>query len=143
MNISPINNNQPQFKARLPKTEINTLVDSALSHDKNAGIPKLYTLLEGLDNMTGEKAELKTLARNSQSSVLGFGLDSFKSNHCQLRIDDELVAEGPNIYDTLYSAVTSAQTKDGKKIPMPGAVFDIMWWKNCQKTIEDVKKLLN
>ncbi len=143
MKIMPINNTtQPKFNARLPKRELNTLVDSALVHDKKAGIPKLYTLLEGLDKMSGEKAELKNIYRNSQSDVVGFASGSYDIGYCQLRIDGKLVAEGSNSYDILYSAVTSKQTNDGKKIAMPQTVFDLMWWENTDKTYSDVEKLL-
>lgn len=141
MKIVPISNNQSQFKARLPLVEMNTLVDSALSHDKNAGIPKLYTLLEGLDNMPGIKAEMKSWVRNNQSCIVGFSPDRFLSQ-CQLRIDGVLIEEGKDIFSTLYRAVTSTKTKDGRKINMPGAVFDIMWWENRDKTVDDIKGLL-
>ena len=140
MKIIPINNSQPQFKAKLPKTELNTLVDSALCHDKVAGIPKLYTLLESLDKMSGEKAEIKSWIRNSQSQVIGLISDC--GGQYQFRIDGELKEEGRNIFDTLYNAVTTAKTKDGKKIPMPKTVFDMMWWNNSDKTIADVENLL-
>ena len=73
MKVMPINNNKTQFQAKLPKGDLNTLVSSALSHDKEAGIAKLYTLLEGLEKLPGEKAELKTMLRNSQSDIIGFG----------------------------------------------------------------------
>lgn len=142
MKISPINNNQPQFRAKLPKSELNSFVSSALTRDKNAGIPKLYTLLEQLDKTPGDKAEIKSLIKNNQSSVLGFGLDCYGTNHCQLRIDGKLVGEGSNIYDTLYSAMTSAKTKDGRKISMPQSVFDIMWWENRDKTVQDMEQFL-
>jgi hypothetical protein len=138
MKISPINNSQPQFKAKLPKKEINAVISSALTHDKQAGIQKLYTLLERLDKMPGDKAELTSLAVNSQSQLIGFM--SRHDNTCQLRIDNKLVDEGTNTYDVLYSATTSAKTKDGKKIHMPQAVFDTMWWENADKTTQDLEQ---
>ena len=140
MKILPINNTQPQFKANLPKKEINTIIDSALSHDKQAGIPKLYTLLERLDKMPGRNAEIKTLARNNQSSLMGFGTDYFNANYWQLRVDDKLVSEGPNAYDLLYSATTSTKPTDGRKIAMPQAVFDLLWWENREKTAQDIEQ---
>lgn len=142
MKVTPINNNQLQFRANLPKKELTTLVDSALCHDKTAGIPKLYTLLEQLDKMPGDKAKLTTIIKNSQSDVVGLAAGFFKPNSCQLRIDDELVAEGQNIFDTLYSYVTSKQTKDGKKIQMPQTIFDALWWNNAEKNVSDVESLL-
>ena len=140
MRIVPINNNQPQFSAKLPKSELNNLVDSALRNDKEAGIPKLYTLLDGLDKIQGEKAEIKNLIRNSQSQLIGFYPQ--RNNSYQLRIDNELKAEGTDTFDVLYSAVTSAKTKDGKRISMPKSVFDLMWWGNKDKTYNDVEQLL-
>jgi len=142
MKILPISCNQAQFKAKLPKDSLNTIVDSALSHDKQAGIPQLYTLLEQLDKMPGKKAELKSLITNSQSNILGFSSNSSRLNHCQLRIDGVLTEEGNNVFDILYSAVTSAKTKDGRKIAMPKSVFDFLWWQNKEKTIQDVEQLL-
>jgi len=141
MKIMPINNTcQQNFGARLPKSEFNTIVDSALRNDKNAGIPKLYTLLEKLDKMPGEKAELKSWMRNNQSEI-GY-LSRDLGNTCQLRIDGKLAEEGSNIFDVLYSATTSAKTKDGKKIPMPKTVFDLMWWENRDKTAKDIEQIL-
>ena len=71
MKILPVSNNQPNFGAKLPKSQINNVIDSALVSDKIAGIPKVYTLLEKLDSMPGDKAEFKTLLRNSQSQFVG------------------------------------------------------------------------
>jgi hypothetical protein len=138
MKILPVNNNNPKFGAKLPKKEINTVIDSALNRDKQAGIPKLYTLLERLDKMPGNKAELTSLFVNSQSQLIGYG--ARRDNTCQLRIDDQLVGEGTNIYDVLYSATTSAKTQDGKKISMPQSVFDLMWWENREKTSHDLEQ---
>lgn len=140
MRIMPINNNQPSFEARLPKRELNTMVDAALSHDKEAGLPKLYTLLQQLDKMPGEKAELKSWIIRRIPSGIGFA--SSYENRYQLRVDNKLIEEGSNAFDVLYSAVTSFKTKDGKKIHMPKAVFDPMWWKNRNKSAEDIEKLL-
>ena len=140
MRTAPINSYQPQFTAKLPQKELNNLVDSALNHDKQAGIPKLYTLLERLDKMPGDKAELTSLLANNQSQLIGFIPRQYST--FQLRIDNKLVDEGSNIYDVLYSAVTSAKTKNGKKISMPKTVFDLMWWNNKEKDIKDVETLL-
>ena len=138
MRVLPINNNQQSFSAKLPKSELNTVIDSALNHDKSAGVPKLYTLLDKLDKMPGEKAELKAWLRNNQSDLIGFVPRA--ESTCQLRIDGKLVEEGSNTYNVLYSAVTSAKTKDGKKISMPNSVFDLMWWENRDKTAKDLEQ---
>lgn len=139
MKILPINNKQTEFKARLSKKELNTVIDSALSHDKQAGIPKLYTLLERLDKMPGNNAELKSWNRNNPTEIIGF-LSKTSDSTCQLRIDNNLAAEGSNVFDVLYSAITSSKTKDGKKIDMPKSVFDLMWWENREKTARDLEQ---
>lgn len=140
MKVLPISSNQQQFKARLPKSAFDTIVTSAWSKDKDAGMQKLYTLLQALDKIPGEKAEIKSVVVNNQSNLIGYRLRD--SHICQLKIDGKLIEEGSNIFDVLYSAVTSSTTKDGKKIKMPGAVFDIMWWENRDKTRDDVMELL-
>ena len=138
MQIMPINNNQPRFGAKLPKQEMNKVIDSALFHDKQAGIPKLYTLLERLDKIPGEKAELKSLFVNNQSQLIGYW--SQHPSTCQLRVDDTLISEGQNAFDVLYSGTTSVKTKDGKRIAMPQSVFDRLWWENVDKTAQDLEQ---
>ena len=50
MNIQSINNNYPTtFKARLPKAEVNNLIQEAKTIP--SGLPKLYTLLNFLDKI--------------------------------------------------------------------------------------------
>jgi len=138
MKILPISSNQPKFMAKLPKKELYSVMDSALCRDSQAGIQKLYTILECLDKMPGKNAELTSLIANSQSQLIGYM--SRRDNTCQLRIDNKLVSEGTNIYDVLYSAATCAKTNDGKKIAMPSSVFDLMWWKNRAKTVQDLEQ---
>lgn len=138
MKILPINNNhKTSFGAKFSTKECNNLIDSALCHDKQAGIQKLYTLLEKLDKMPGKNAELKTWARNNQSDVVGF-MSKSDGFGCQIRIDGKLAAEGRDCYEALYSAVTSKRTKDGEKIAMPKSVFDLLWWGNAEKTTKDL-----
>lgn len=131
MRIAPINNSQPKFgtKLSLKKVDINTMVGEALEHDKNAGIPKLYTLLQYLKKMPDETAEFSKLA----------GLNY---NHYQLRINNKLVQEGRDTYEILYNFTTPKKTEDGKIIPMPTSIFEDDWWKNVGKTYRDIEKLL-
>ena len=132
MKIMPITNKQPQFgtKLKLQRIDVNTIVGDALSHDINAGIPKLYTLLQYLKKMPEETAEFSRLK----------GLDY---NHYQLRINNKLVKEGRDTYEILYDLTTPKKTSDGKKIPMPTSIFEKSWWENTDKTYQDIEEMLN
>ena len=141
MKILSINNNyQPRFGINLSKKEGPKLIKAALSHDEEAGIAKLYTLLALLDKIPGNNATLKTVRLSRKEQPLGFCPSN--PNIYQLRIDGKLIGEDYNLYNMLYSAITSKQTEEGEKIPMPQTAFDAMWRVNTDKTEQDIEQFL-
>ena len=142
MKISSINNSVSSFNAKLPKREVLELVNIAKLDKNNTGIPKLYTLLDLLKKFTGKKADFKTEIETSRYLACGqMGPFHPSSTYHTLLIDNVEIKRGTGTkMDVLYRAMTNHKTPDGPVISMPQSIWDNMWWKNKNKTIEDIKK---
>ena len=121
-------NGQPSFKAELPKQDVNRLLNEIKGYDV-ALVPKLYTLLEYLKSLGGKKASL-------------YGGEF--NNFVQLHIDNKEI--NPNMFKNAYSALYSSLVthkdsivKKSSIIIMPESIFEQKWWKNRNKTEEDIK----
>ena len=148
MKVQPINTAQPQFKARLPKSQINQILAEYSEESVYHGIskqdiieiiPKLYTLLEMLDSrFPGKKAEITSEKYVSQYRAMG-GYPSGTIN--TLNIDGQKVKEDNcNKFWLLYQFLTEHKTPDERILSMPQSLFDQMWWANRNKTREDLSK---
>lgn len=134
MKILPINNiktQNTQFKAKFSKQDINHFVKELEGCDTDT-VPKLYTMLEFVKNLPGEKAEI---------------LESNYRPWYQILIDDKSAAQG-RYYINAYHALEDI-TIQKKGSPKKVLSFDKMtkdaffdnFYKNSKKTINDIKKM--
>ena len=129
MKVQPINNTQqPGFKAKFPKQDINTLISDIEFHDASLK-PKLYTLLEYMQELGGDKANIVT--------------DQYK-NYYQIQIDGKLqnLNKFMNAYSSLYSTLVEHKDSivtNSKIVRMPESVFEQKWWANRHKKESDIK----
>ena len=144
MKILPISNNEISYKAKLPKTEVKTLIQMAKLKESGDGIPKLYTLLDLLDKSSGKVAQFTTKTKISKFRAMGQnGAHYPSSTYNTLYIDNVEIKKGTGTkLDILQRAMTDYQTKDGKFIQMPQSVFDRIWWENRDKSIKDIEKFV-
>jgi len=131
MKVLPINNTIPNntFKAKLSAKEINGLLKEIDGYDA-ALVPKLYTLLEYLKELSGKKAKFT---------------NEYKNNYV-LKISNKPVNENifVNGYSALYSSLVDHKDTIVKKssvIRMPEIVFEQKWWSNRFKTKKDIRQL--
>ena len=146
MKILPIDSNcKPSFNAKFPKKEAMELVEFAKKDKDNAGIPKLYTLLDLLDKFPGKIARFKTKTVTSQYRATSIYEGSYfpSTTYNSLCVDNVEIKKKPiSKYNVLYRAMTDYKTKDGEYIPMPESIWNSLWWKNRDKTVKDIEKFI-
>lgn len=130
MKILPINDDKmpnKNFKAKLSAKDVNGLLREINGKDASY-VPKLYTLLERLDELPGKKA----------------GFDE-EYNWCSLTINENDV--NPNKFFSKFSALYSSlvehkdtNVKNSSIIRMPERIFEQKWWDNRGKTKTDIKQ---
>ena len=125
MKIQPVNNNcsVSSFKARLPKKEVNSLIQEAKTIP--SGLPKLYTLLKFLDKIP--------------TSYLNF--TKTKSNDYFLVDKSNILGIAKNKFDALKYACVGSNTHFGPFSYMAESVYEKQWQNNLDKTEEDIFNL--
>lgn len=133
MRVFAVNNNynQPNFNAKFSKSDINHFLSDIKDHDASL-VPKLYTLLDFVDKLPGEKAKIvKPLAY----------ADWFK-----IHIDGKSATgdhEFINAFTALYTMVVKHKDsilKESDIVRMPERIFEQEWWKNRFVTVANIKE---
>ena len=123
MNVQSINNNYPTtFKARLPKAEVNNLIQEA--KQVPAGLPKLYTMLNFLEKIP--------------TSYLGF--TKTKSNDYFLIDKNSILGIAKNKFDALERACVDNSIHHGPFSYMAESAYEKQWQNNLDKTEKDILK---
>lgn len=130
MKILPINNIAPNnnFKAKLPPRDVNNLLREINGYDASL-VPKLYTLLERLEELPGKQAGF--LNEHGWHSLIV----NNKSVNCN---------KFCNNYAALYSSLVNHKdtiVKESRIVRMPESIFEQKWWQNRTRTKSDIKKL--
>lgn len=134
MKILPINNiqnnKQQNFKAKFSAKDINVLLDEIKGYDADL-YPKLYTLLERVNELPGKNAKFVPA-------------DDY-GNYWQLHIDGKSISKAfqfINKYSALYSSLVKHKDniiKYSDIVRMPERIFEQKWWKNRIKGEEDIR----
>lgn len=123
MNVQSINNNYPTtFKARLPKAEVNNLIQEAKTIP--SGLPKLYTLLNFLDKIPTSYLNFTKISTDkyfliNKNSILG-------------------IAE--NRFNALRHACVDNSYNYRKFSHMSQSTYEKQWQNNLDKTEKDILK---
>jgi len=133
MKILPINNiqnNKPQnFKAKFTERDINAVLADIKGHDADL-YPKLYTLLERMNELSGQTAEF---------------ISSKNGDLWQVHIDNKSMTGGKYFIDkfsALYESIVNIKggfVKNTEFVRMPESIFEQKWWENRFKTEGDVR----
>ncbi len=134
MKILPINNiqnnKQQNFKAKFSAKDINNVLSDIKCFDADL-YPKLYTLLERVNELPGKTAKFVPT-------------DEF-CNAWQVHIDGKSMSNAfqfKNRYSALYSSVVKHEgniIKYSDFVRMPKNIFEQKWWANRFKGEEDIK----
>ena len=134
MKISPINNTQnnkqQNFKAKFSAKDINNVLSEVKGYDADL-YPKLYTLLERVNELPGKTANFVPT-------------DEF-GNAWQVHIDGKSMSKSfqfKNRYNALYRSVVNNDSniiKHSDIVRMPERIFEQKWWANRFKGKEDIK----
>ena len=135
MKISSINNiqnnKQQSFKAKFSAKDINNFVKELEGCDVDT-IPKLYTMLDFVKKLPGEKAEI---------------IESTYRPWCQIQIDGKSATQGRyyiNAYHALKDMTVQSKDSSKKVLSTEKMTQETFWenfYKNSAKTIEDIKNL--
>ena len=130
MRIQPINNiQQTQFKAKFPKQDIEQFLTEIDKKDRGEA-PQLYTLLEFIKNLPQKSANIKH-----------FGIWN------QIHLDGKSITNERtyiNAYHALYDTVVANRNslvKDNGIKRLTEEEFENNWYKNANKTIQDIENL--
>ena len=134
MKILPINNaqnnKQQNFKAKFSAKDINNVLSEVKGLDADL-YPKLYTLLERVNELPGKTAKFVPA-------------DEF-CNAWQVHIDGKSISKAfhfKNRYNALFSSVVKHKgniVKYSDTVRMPENIFEQKWWANRFKGEEDIK----
>lgn len=134
MKILPINNiqynKQQNFKAKFSAKDIKEVLSEVKGYDADL-YPKLYTLLERINELPGKTAKFVPT-------------DEF-CNAWQVHVDGKSMSKAfqfKNRYSALYSSVVNHEgniIKYSDIVRMPESIFEQKWWANRAKSEEDVR----
>ena len=134
MKILPINNiqnnKQQNFKAKFSAKDINAVLSEINGYDADL-YPKLYTLLERVNELPGKTAE--------------FVPTDIWNNFWQVHIDGKSISRAFQFisrYNALYSSIVRHDDniiKYSDTVRMPARIFEQKWWANRNKGEEDIK----
>ena len=134
MKILPINNiqnnKQQNFKAKFSAKDINNVLSEVKGYDADL-YPKLYTLLERVNELPGKTAKFVPM-------------DEF-GNAWQVHIDGKSMSKAfqfMNRYSALFSSVVKHDgniIKNSDIVRMPESIFEQKWWANRAKNENDIR----
>ena len=135
MKILPINNiqnnKQQNFKAKFSAKDINSVLSDIKCYDADL-YPKLYTLLERVNELPGKVAKFVPSDK--------FG------NAWQVHIDGKSMSNAfqfKSRYSALYSSIVKHDgniIKNSDIVRMPESIFEQKWYANRFACEEDIKK---
>lgn len=168
MRINSIQNynnfNSVSFGAKFRKKDIKELISYTyvMNDDDKSSFPKLYTMLKYLEECPGDVAYLEYVTKgkdncfrpvksqkeryeiieNNFEKPLGVRIYtipkefSYQKKHY---IGEDY--EGASPFDALKDATVTDKDEHYDYVHMPERIFEQEWWKNRDKTTEDIKKL--
>ena len=144
MNVQKISyntNNQPQFRARLPKEDLHKVVKEVINSDNTREyIPRLYTSLEYLDSiLPGKKLKLK---KDVYSQAWPVGRSETYTS-AFVEDDKNINSSGYDFLtaiENLFLAGPEKQEASKQYLRMPKSVYENLWWQNRNVKAEDIDK---
>lgn len=135
MKILPINNNiqykqQSSFKAKFPKQDIKEFLKEVTNPDVDT-LPQLYTMLDFIKNLPGEKASISRNNLRYQIMLDGKSLNNEFKYFCAFHA----------LKDATVNHKNTLMKKESIIKRMSENEFITRYFNNSQKNIEDIRNL--
>ena len=130
MPIGNISRQNIQFKAKFPKKDVQEFLREIKINGEVDIVPKLYTMLDVIKSFPGQNAEIEHLGTWHKILIDGKPVSGYKQYFCAIHaLKDATVKQKSTLIND--SSIKRLSEEE----------FENTYYKNCEKTVNDIEKI--